>query len=304
MISVLIPFHNEEGNLPTLLSELSVALSDTQYEIVLVNDGSTDNSKQVVVDVQKKQTNLPLVLVSYHRRRGKGYALSRAIENAKGDIIIFMDGDGQDNPADIPLFLKKIADGYDVVNGWRKNRSDTGSMKAISKIGNSLLWRRVLGSKLQDVNCGFKAFRKEILLALPLYGDNFRFLPIFAEHEGFLVGEIEVTNRPRISGRSKYSPAKALYGVLDTVTTYFIFRFAEKPLHFFGPIGGSVFGVGFLIALYLTYERLFFGVLLYRRPALQFAILFIIIGIQIVLTGIVAELIVYLHHKMRKKGSV
>jgi len=301
MISILIPFHNEEGNLKQLLQEIHSALSTKEYEVILVDDGSTDNSKDIVEDLQKHvyENKKTLKLISYYRRRGKGHALSRAIEKAQGDVVIFMDGDLQDDPLDIHLFLEKIHAGHDVVNGWRKNRSDTGVMKTISKIGNNLLWRGLLGSKLHDVNCGFKAFKRDILKTLALYGDNFRFLPIFAEHEGFLVGEVGVKNRSRISGNSKYSPIKALYGMLDTLTTYFIFRFAEKPLHFFGPIGGSVFGLGFLMAAYMSYERLFFGVLLYRRPALQLAVLFIIIGLQIILTGIVAELIVYLHHKQK-----
>jgi hypothetical protein len=173
-------------------------------------------------------------------------------------------------------------------------------MHFISKIGNTVIWRNILSSPFHDINCGYKMFKKEVLEALPLYGDNFRFLALSAHNEGFKVGEVSVNHRPRTHGTSKYTPLKVFFGLLDTIATYFIFRFSEKPLHFFGVVGGSFFGAGFLIALYLSYERIFHGILLYRRPALLFAILLIIVGIQIIMTGIVAELLVYLHNKNTK----
>lgn len=298
MISIVIPFYNEEENIGVLLHELSTTLKTHEYEIICIDDGSADSSKDVV---QKKKREDPrILLISYHKRRGKGYALKKGIKKANGDIIIFMDADLQDDPADIPLFLAKLNDGYAVVNGWRKNRQDTKSIKAISQIGNKLLWRGLLHSTLHDVNCGFKAFNREVLETIPLYGDNFRFLPLLAEQEGYKVSEVAVHNRSRTSGVSKYTPIKMLYGLFDTLTTYFIFRFAEKPLHFFGMIGCGLFASGFVIAFILSIQRIFFGILLYRRPALLFAVLLIIVGIQIIMTGIVAELFVYLNKKSEK----
>ncbi len=298
MISIIIPIHNEEGNIATLLKELHSVLSKKECEIICIDDGSTDASKKTIETLKIHYPDVQLI--AYSRRRGKGYALNKGIDQARGHIIIFMDADLQDDPADITLFLAKIDAGYDVVNGWRQARQDKKSMTIISHIGNKLLWRGLLHSHLHDVNCGFKAIRKEALQDIPLYGDNFRFLPLLAQQEGFRVSEVVVHNRARLSGSSKYSARKVLYGLFDTLTTYFIFRFSEKPLHFFGPIGGSILLTGSLLSLYLIYERLFLGILLYRRPALLFALVFIIVGIQIIMTGIVAELIVYLHKKTKK----
>lgn len=298
MISIIIPFYNEEENIGVLLRELTEALKSHEYEIICIDDGSIDGSSNVV---QKKKHDDPrIVLISYHKRRGKGYALKKGIKVARGDTIIFMDADCQDDPADIPAFIAKLNAGYDVVNGWRKNRQDKKSMKTISQIGNTVVWRGLLHSTLHDVNCGFKAFKRKVVETIPLYGDNFRFLPLLAEQEGYRVSEVEVHNRPRGSGVSKYTSLKMVYGLFDTLTTYFIFRFAEKPLHFFGVIGGGLFVSGFVVALILSIQRIFFGILLYRRPALLLAVLLIIVGIQIMMTGIVAELFVYLNKKSEK----
>ena len=213
-----------------------------------------------------------------------------------------MDADLQDDPVDLPLFINKIKQGYQAVNGYRKERKDSSGIKLISKIGNGVIWRFFLKSPFNDINCGFKAFSRKVIDDIPLYGDNYRFLPLAAFYMGYKTAEVIVNNRSRKYGVSKFNFLKAFFGMIDTLTAYFIFRFSEKPLHFFGSIGGVVFGAGFFLALYLTYERLFLGVLLYRRPALLLAILLIIVGIQIIMTGIVAELIVYLSHRRRSNS--
>lgn len=297
MLSIIIPFYNERENIPTLIHQIKKALGQREYEVILVDDGSTDG-------LEKGEIGEGVTLLKHRVRQGKGAALRTGVRESKGSIVIFMDGDLQDDPADIEKFLEKIDEGYDVVSGWRKNRKDKAIMSGISKVGNILVWRKLLNSPLHDVNCGYKAFRRDVLNSIPLYGDNFRFLALSAAHKGYKIGEVVVNNRAREHGSSKYTPTKALFGLLDTITTYFIYRFAEKPLHFFGIVGGGFFGIGFIIALYLSYERLFYGVLLYRRPALLLAVLLIIIGIQIVMTGIVAELQVYLYNsKMRKRAT-
>lgn len=295
MISVIIPFHNEEKNLPVLIGELERALQHQSYEIILVDDGSTDASRHEAHRAATHNKNIRLV--AHRSREGKGAAIRHGFAVSKGDSIMLMDADLQDDPRDIPKFVAEAARGSEVVNGWRKYRKDSSLMTTISSVGNKLIWRILLHSKLHDVNCGFKLFKRKVLEEIPLYGDNFRFLPIIAGEKGFTVSEVVVNNRARVHGVSKYSSRKIFFGFFDTITTYFIYRFAEKPLHFFGSVGSVFFSTGFIIALYLSYERIFHGVLLYRRPALQFAILLLIIGIQIILTGIVAELIVYLHKK-------
>lgn len=296
MISIIVPFYNEEENLEPLYQQI-VAVLDRHYEfeIIFVDDGSTDSSRQKVsVKAEKDQR---VKLVTHRKRLGKGAALSTGFKACRGDIIVFMDADLQDDPNDLPRLLQKIEEGYDVVNGWRKIRRDSVAIMTLSRLGNIIIWKRLLHSPLHDLNCGFKAISREVLNEIPLYGDNFRFIPLIAEQKGYKVGEVIVHHRPRLHGVSKYTVTKAFFGLFDTFTTYFIFKFSEKPLHFFGLIGGVFFAVGLITALYLSFERIFHGVLLYRRPALLWAILMIIVGLQIALTGIVAELLVYFNQK-------
>lgn len=296
MLSIIIPFYNEEKNVSLLYKELYTVLTDHnyEYEILFVDDGSDDQSKHEIDRVKK---NDPHIFLLHHRKRfGKGAALQTGLDLAKGDVIVFMDADLQDDPHDLPMFIKKIEEGYDFVNGIRVNRKDNVIVKMYSQIAKIFL-NIFLNSPLTDINCGFKAFRKEVLDEVVLYGNSFRFFPLAAHYKGFRVTEIPVHNRVRRFGKSKFGINKLLTGIFDTVTAHFLYRFAEKPLHFFGAWGMVFFGVGFVITSYLAFERIFFNMPLYRRPLLQLGILLIIIGIQIAMTGIIGELIVYMHKK-------
>lgn len=291
MISIIIPFYNEAESIPVLVELLNSQLVKLkkEFEIILVDDGSEEISK-----IKDQRSNIKLI---HHRKRlGKGEALKTGIENSSGDKIIFMDGDLQDDPSDLQNFLKKIDEGYDFVNGIREKRNDNLLVKFYSSIVAWFL-KTFLNSPYTDINCGYKAFRKEVLKDFIFYGNNFRFFPLAVFYNGFMVTEINVQNNKRKFGKSKFGPSKLFTGLLDTLTAYFLFKFSEKPLHFFGTIGGITFLIGFLISLYLTIERLFFGVLLVTRPLLWLGILLIIIGIQVVMTGIIGELIVYLNKK-------
>ncbi len=291
MISVIIPFYNEKENLPILVKQLISQLNKTnkEYEIVLVDDGSNDNFHPAFGGTNFK-------FLKHKKRLGKGQALKTGIENSTGDVIVFMDADLQDDPKDLSGFLEKIDKGYDFVNGIRKKREDNALVKFYSRLAKNFL-QLFLRSPYTDINCGFKAFRREVLKDFVFYGNNFRFFPLYVSYNGYKVTEIEVKNNPRRFGKSKFGPSKLATGVFDTLTAYFLYKFAEKPLHFFGSIGGIIFLVGFLISFYLTIERLFFGVLLVTRPLLWLGILLIIIGIQVGMTGIIGELIVYLSKK-------
>ena len=207
-----------------------------------------------------------------------------------------MDGDLQDDPKDLPKLLKKIDEGYDLVNGIRVNRQENFIVKTYSKIASWFL-KTFLHSPFTDINCGYKAFKREVLQNFIFYGNNFRFFPLATYLNGYRVTEIPVVNNQRKYGKTKFGKSKIFVGILDTLTAYFLFKFAEKPLHFFGTIGSIIFLIGFLISLYLTVERLFFGVLLVTRPLLWLGVLLIIIGIQVVMTGIIGELIVFLNKK-------
>jgi glycosyltransferase involved in cell wall biosynthesis len=296
MLSIIIPFYNEKESLPLLLNKLKQVLAKIHLksELILVDDGSSQK-------YQLEKLSLPYQLVRHRKRLGKGRALANGFLQAKGEIIVFMDADLQDDPEELPKFIEKINQGYDLVNGWRKKREDNITKIWPSFIFNQLLLKMFFKSNLNDINCGYKAMRREVLEQIPLYGDNYRFLPIIAQQEGFRTTQVEVKHHKRLYGRSKYGFWRLFFGLIDTLTTYFIYRFSEKPLHFFGPIGAIIFGSGFIISLILTLARIFYHTLLYRRVILQLGILLMIVGVQIMMTGIVAELIVFLDKKQKNK---
>lgn len=303
MISIVIPFFNEKENLPKLITELEGVLKTLHhtYEIILVDDGSTDNYDLPIKNEEFE--NIRIKLIKLRKRFGKGAALSYGVRESRGDIVIFMDGDLQDDPGHLPEFINKINSGYDLVNGNRlSSRKDSVVIRSYSIFFNGFL-KRVFNSPFTDINCGFKAIKRQVLDEIVLYGNNFRFLPLAAFYKGFRTAEILVTNRPRVHGVSKFGAGKAFIGLIDTITAYFLYQFSEKPLHFFGVVGATSFFIGFIIAAYLSIARIFFGQLLYQRPILFLAMLLIIVGIQIVMTGIIGELIVYINKKQLKDKS-
>ncbi|MBI5123650.1 glycosyltransferase family 2 protein [Candidatus Roizmanbacteria bacterium] len=291
MISIIIPFYNEAESLPVLVNQLIDTLKKVseKWEVVLVDDGSEEIS-----NIKYQISNIKLI--RHRKRLGKGAALKTGIENSSGEIIVFMDADLQDDPKDIHKFLKKINEGYDFVNGIRTNRQENFLVKSYSYLATKFL-KIFLHSPFTDVNCGFKVFKREVLKDFIFYGNNFRFFPLAIFLSGYKVSEVSVVNSQRKFGKTKFGRSKIFVGILDTLTAYFLFKFSEKPLHFFGIFGGAFFVIGFAISFYLAIERIFFNVLLYRRPILQLGILLIIVGIQIIMTGIIGELIVYLNKK-------
>ena len=294
MISIIIPFFNEKENIPILLREINNAMENDheEFEVILVDDGS-----QLKVESEKyKAENIHFY--AHRKRMGKGEALRTGAMHAKGEIYVFMDGDLQDDPEDLKLFILKMKEGADFVNGIREKRKDSFLIKTYSFFANFVL-KNIFHSPFTDINCGFKMLKKETLDDFPLYGNNFRFFPLSVYYRGFKVDQVSVHNRKRVHDVSKFGPLKLFTGILDMITAYFVYIFAERPLHFFGMIGGVLFMVGFCISVYLAFERIFYSVLLYRRPLLQLGIVLIIVGIQIIMTGLIGELIVYLN-KNRK----
>jgi len=305
MISVIIPFYNEKESLPILIESLVLELNrlKKEYEIILVDDGSDDNYisklKTQNSKVQLKSKNFKILI--HKKRLGKGEALKTGVENSKGKILVFMDADLQDDPKDLVKFFKKIDEGYDFVNGYRVNRQDNFLIKIYSKAASCFL-RFFLNSPFSDINCGFKVFKHQVLKDFVFYGNNFRFFPLFVFYQGFKVAEVPVFNHPRRFGKSKFGSKKLFIGIFDMLTAYFLYKFSEKPIHFFGILGGIISLCGFFILVVLAYERIFYNVLLYRRPILWFGVLLLIVGVQIILTGIIGELIVYLNKKNNKKS--
>lgn len=300
MISIIIPFYNEKENIPLLLEEIENVKKNIKddIEVILVDDGSSDNYQLSMINNQEKNNN-KIRLIRHRKRFGKGRALQTGLDHARGEIIGFMDADLQDDPQDLIKFLEKINNGHDLVNGVRKERKDSLAVKIYSRIANWFL-KTVLHSPYSDINCGYKVFRRDVLKEMVFYANNFRFFPLAVFLQGYKVTEININNRPRKFGVSKFGTRKLFVGIFDTLTAYFIFRFSESPLHFFGPIGGLIFGSGLIISLYLVFERIFFDMLLYRRPMFQIGILLIIVGIQIIMTGMIGELIVYINKKSNK----
>lgn len=295
MISVLIPFYNEEKNLPILLDRLKAVFAkiDHDYEIILVDDGSLDGSAEAITPVPEHVS-----LISHRRQQGKGRALLSAFSHAKGDILVFMDADLEDNPDELPRFITKIEEGYDLVNGARQGRKHNAVIRSYSSLANKLI-RKLLRSPFTDINCGYKAIRRPVLEEITLYGNNFRFLPLGAFYEGFHVTEIPVSHTKRIHGVSKFGMGKIFIGFLDTFTAYFLYRFAERPLHFFGIGGGALTLVGAVILAWLGFERIILQHEIYRRPILFLGMLAMIVGVQIIATGFIGELLVYYQKKRR-----
>ncbi|MGB9882990.1 MAG: glycosyltransferase family 2 protein [Microgenomates group bacterium] len=293
MISVIIPFYNEKENLPILIDKLIEEFKKIKevYEIILVNDGSNDNFQPLILKYLK---NKNIKLIDHRKRKGKGEALKTGVENSIGEIIVFMDADLQDDPKDLPKFLEKIKSGYDFVNGARINRQENFLVKLYSKIAGWIL-KIFFHSPFSDINCGFKVFKEEVISDFVFYGNNFRFFPLYVFYQGYKVTEVPIVNHPRRFGKSKFGSKKIFIGVFDMITAYFLYKFSEKPLHFFGSFGGLMSFFGFLILGYLGFERIFYHVLLYRRPVLWLGILLVIVGIQIAAIGIIGELIVYLN---------
>ena len=300
MLSIIIPFYNEAESLPTLIKHLIEVLEKIkkEAEIILVDDGSDDSSKFKIQNskLQFKTQNYQIKLISHRKRFGKGKALQTGIENSSGEVIIFMDADLQDEPNDLLRLLEKIGQGYDLVNGIRQDRQDNFIIKTYSFIAKLFL-KIFFRSPFTDINCGFKAFKKEVLQDFTFYGNNFRFFPLYAFYKGYKVVEIEVKNHPRQFGKSKFGKSKLFIGILDTLTAYFLYQFSEKPLHFFGIFGTILFFMGNVNLMYLAVERLFYHVLLYRRPILFLGMLLVIVGIQVVMTGMIGELIVFFQKK-------
>jgi glycosyltransferase involved in cell wall biosynthesis len=300
MLSMVIPLYNEQDSVETLYHELKQTLDslDRHYEIIFVNDGSTDGSTEVL----QRLCEMDPVVTALHLRRnfGKAAALAEGFKEVKGEIIFTLDADLQDDPKEIPNFLAKLSEGYDLVSGWKYRRLDPLSKTMPSKLFNALV-SRTTGVKLHDFNCGFKAYRREVLDHVELYGELHRYIPALAFSNGFKVAEIKVNHRSRQFGKSKYGMGRFVRGLLDLLTVLFITRYTKKPLHLFGSLGLSLLFMGFAINAYLAVMWLT-GMAIGRRPLLMLGVLLMILGVQFISHGLLAEMIA--HHNKSKKSLV
>ncbi len=290
-ISVIIPLYNEQESLPDLYLALQRALASVpqEWELLFVDDGSTDDSFRVLQDVCSSDSRVKLIRL--RRNFGKSAALSAGFRLAEGDVIVTIDADLQDDPAEIPRLVAKLEEGYDLVSGWKKERQDPISKRWPSKVFNHVT-ALLTGVPLHDINCGLKAYRRQVLVEIRVHGEMHRYIPVLASYRGFVVGEIPVRHRRRIFGRSKFGPARFLGGFFDLLTVIMLTRYSSKPLHIFGILGALSTGTG-LVILSLLSIGWFLGEPIRDRPLFMLGILTLLAGIQLTFFGLLAEMIAY-----------
>jgi len=295
VISVVVPLLNEEHSLDALHHQIAAALDPRgePWEIVFVDDGSTDGSLDVLTRLHDEATNV--VVVHLRRNFGKAAALQAGFLEASGDVVVTIDADLQDDPAEIPQLLAKLDEGFDLVSGWKARRNDPWSRRFLSKIFNRAT-AIISGVHLHDVNCGLKAYKAEVLRGMRLYGELHRFIPVLASYRGFRVAEIPVNHRPREHGRSRYGLNRYLRGFFDLLSVTFTGRYRHRPLHLFGGLGLLMGFVGFLTLAYLT-VLWFLGHGIGNRPLLTLGVLLMVVGIQLVSLGLLSELITSQHEE-------
>ncbi len=300
-ISLVVPLYNEEENVQLLYQELKSVLDTMQWqsEIVFIDDGSQDGTVRILEKIQAQDSAVRVV--SLRRNFGQTAAMTAGFDHACGKIIVTMDGDLQNDPHDIPKLIEKLNEGFDVVTGWRFDRQDPFlSRRLPSQMANRLIsW--VTGVRLHDYGCTLKAFRREVIQNINLYGEMHRFIPAIASGMGISFTEVKVNHRPRRFGKSKYGISRTIRVVLDLITVKFMLSYATRPLHVFGTVGVFSSALGILIGLIMTVQRQFFGVALANRPLLLLAVLLIFMGIQFVTIGLLAELVVRTYHESQKK---
>lgn len=288
MISVIIPIYNEEENIKKLSQSILEALSNIDFEVLFINDGSTDNSEEEIRSISKNYSNMKLI--NLRRNYGQTAAMQAGFDYSKGDIVVPMDGDLQNDPKDIPILIDKINEGYDVVSGWRKNRSDKKITRILpSKIANGLI-SKISGLHLHDYGCTLKAYRKEIINDIKLYGEMHRFIPIYAAWEGGKVTEIEVTHHARSAGKTKYGLSRIPRVILDILVIRFFDKSLDRPIHLFGQFGLLMFLVAFLLSILAIFIKIFMNISFILTPLPLLVVFFAMSGLLCIFLGLVAEI--------------
>ncbi|MDH4201282.1 MAG: glycosyltransferase family 2 protein [Phycisphaerae bacterium] len=300
-LSVVIPLFNEALSLEALHTEIGHALADFDYEILYVDDGSTDNSFSVLTDIQKKSNNVRVI--RFRRNFGQTAAMSAGFKYAHGKIIIPMDADGQNDPADIPKLVTKLEEGYDIVSGWRKERKDNTVTRTLpSRMANWMIGR-ITGIRLHDYGCTLKAYRAESLKQIRLYGEMHRFIPALARWGGEKVVEMVVNHRPRTTGQTKYGLSRTSKVILDLITIKFLASFSTKPIHIFGGLGVLCFLGSLLSGITVLGMKFFVNYSMNRNPLLIISMMLMMAAIQFVLMGLLAEIMVRTYHESQDRPT-
>jgi glycosyltransferase involved in cell wall biosynthesis len=295
VISVVIPVRNEERSIALLYDELRATLDGAglDWEAVFVDDGSTDGSFSALTRLHAEQANVRVVRL--RRNFGKAAALAAGFAQVRGDVVVTIDGDLQDDPNEIPKLLAKLDEGFDLVSGWKSRRRDPWRRRFASRVFNRMTgW--LTGVHLHDVNCGLKAYRVDVLRGLRIYGELHRFIPVLAHHRGFRIAELPVNHRPREHGRSRYGLERYLRGFLDLLSVSFMGRYRHRPLHLFGGLGLGLGAIGFAILIYLTAVKIA-GHAIGGRPLLTLGVLLVVVGLQFFSLGLISELITAQHEQ-------
>jgi glycosyltransferase involved in cell wall biosynthesis len=301
LVSIVVPLYNEVENVADMYRELTDVLfgANLNYEIVFVDDGSTDGTADALL--RAADGDPAVVLVQFRRNFGQTAAMAAGFDYASGDAIVTIDGDLQNDPAEIPRMLAKLEEGYDMVAGWRKNRQD----RALSRKLPSLIANRIISKttrvQLHDYGCTLKVIRSDIAKKLNLYGEMHRFIPALAAELGVRIAEVPVNHRPRTRGTSKYGISRTFRVLLDLLTVKFFLGFSTRPLHMFGILSFLCGGLGALLGTYITYQRLFLGVPLGTRPLFLLAAMLVLVGLQFLCFGLLAEVLVRTYHESQDK---
>jgi glycosyltransferase involved in cell wall biosynthesis len=301
-VSVVVPLLNEQDNIGPLYEQITRTLKDKyRYEIIFIDDGSSDNSFNILADLQKKDNRMRII--SFRKNFGQTAALSAGFTHAKGHIIAAIDADLQNDPADIPVMIDKLNEGFDVVSGWRKKRHDNAITRLLpSKIANWVI-SRITGVKLHDYGCTLKVYRREVLEETKLYGEMHRFIPALASWSGARIAEMTVNHRPRTAGKTKYGMGRTLKVILDLITVKFLGSFSTKPIYIFGGLGLASGIAAIASGWYVIYQKIANDFAINRNPMLVLTAMLITTTIQFILMGLLAELLVRTYHESQNRPT-
>lgn len=303
-LSIVVPVYNEEKNLPELFEQILAALKDASYEwdVTFVDDGSKDKSVEVLKQLQAREPNRVRIVV-FRRNYGQTAAISAGIDHSDGDVVILMDADLQNDPADIPVLLAELDKGYDVVSGWRKDRQDNALTRTLpSRLANQLISSST-GVHLHDYGCTLKAYRRDVLDNINLYGEMHRFIPVYADDAGAKISEVVVRHHPRKHGKANYGLERTLKVVLDLITVKFLMKFSKKPIYLFGGVGFGMMIVGLALFIWLAIRRIVAEVGVLTSPWFQIAVMMFLLGFIAILMGLIAELLMRTYFESQKKKT-
>ncbi len=302
-ISIVIPIYNERESIEKLYDNLNQALSEMglKYEVLLIDDGSIDGTFNELLKIHNK--NKFFKIIRFRKNFGQTSAISAGFNYAEGEIVVTLDADLQNDPRDIPLLLDKLNEGYDIVSGWRKNRKDKAVTRRFPSIVANKLISRLTGVRLHDYGCTLKAYRKEVIKNINLYGEMHRYIPAIASWMGVKVAEVPVTHHSRKYGKSKYGISRTIKVILDIITVKFLLSYSQSPIQMFGLLGLFSGMIGFIITVYLVIMRIFFHQSLADRPLFILSIFMIFVGIQLITIGLLAEVLIRVYHKVQNKET-